>query len=92
MSIGLSGDELNKAMKKVFDFLNTLDLRSYVEERRGITIKMLMDELQMKYKYKDEYSESLFDLISEDEFVEYLKEKYNIKIFEVQPAPYYVVG
>lgn len=86
----ISGDDLNKAMKNVFNFLDTFDLTEYIIEYKNKTVRELMVKLSDEYCYSDEYSSSLFDIISEDEFVEYLNNKYGLNIKETVIIRYYI--
>lgn len=86
----ISGDDLNKAMKNVFNFLDTFDLTEYIIEYKNKTVRELMAKLSDEYCYSDEYSSSLFDIISEDEFVEYLNNKYGLNIKETVIIRYYI--
>lgn len=70
------------AINNVFTFLDTIDLKPYLNQFKNKTIKELMDKLESDYPYTDDSSESLFDYVSEDEFIYYLIEKYKIKIKE----------
>lgn len=86
MSRGISGEDLNLALKRVFDYIDTLPLEEYIERYKGTkkSIRDLMDELSEKYPYEDtKYKiDGLFDVVAEDEFIDFLEKKFNLKIYE----------
>lgn len=86
----LYGESLNIALQNIFVFLDTIDLTSSIDKYKGKDIGELMEYLSSKYEYKDEYSESLFDVVAEEEFVEYLNNKYNLNIRESVTINYYI--
>lgn len=49
-----------------------------------------MDYLEIHQNYTKDGCESLFDYMSEDEFVEYLNKKYNLKIKETIVSYHYI--
>lgn len=87
---GISVEDLDIALKNIFKFLDTIDLTLSIEKYKGKDIRQLMKYLSSKYNYKDEYSESLFDIVAEDEFVEYINNKYNLNIRESVTINYYI--
>lgn len=77
-------------VNNVFRYLNTIELKSYLKDFEDKTIKDLMDKLELDFPYEDEHSESLFDSVAEDEFVDYLNERYNLNIKETIVSYYYI--
>lgn len=78
----LIGKEIDVAINNVFNYLDTIDLLSDIKLFDGDEVWELMKVLDRKYPYKDQYSETLFDVVTEDEFANYLRNKYNITIKE----------
>lgn len=78
----LTWDEVSKAKINVFTFLDTLNLYPYIKFYRNQTVVDLMEYLEKICLYSDEYSKTLFDIVNEDEFIQYIKAKYKIKIRE----------
>ena len=69
--------------KTIFSYLDTIELMPYIVEFEGQDIYYLMNKLEEVFPYKDEYSETLFDVISDDEFGDYLNRRYDLYIREV---------
>ena len=86
----LIGEEVDKAINNVFNYLNTIDLLPYLKEFKYKDVHDMMDKLEEDYSYNDEYSETLFDAMGEDEFVDYLNSKYNLNIREHTVSYYYI--
>lgn len=76
--------DINKTIANVFKFLDTIELKDYLAKYKNTnkTIQDLMDELSEEYPYKDIEVNGLFDAIAEDEFIDYLKDRYSIRIYE----------
>jgi hypothetical protein len=73
----------DKALNNTIKFLDSIDLAPYINEYKGGRLYDLMDKLELDFKFKDEYSESLFDCMSENEFIHYLNKKYKCRCEEV---------
>jgi predicted HTH domain antitoxin len=78
----LSAKEASEAVKNVYKYLNDIDLMPYLIEYEGKELYELMQELAEIFLYRDQYSETLFDAVTEDEFTWYLNEKYGLNIQE----------
>lgn len=76
------GGEIDQT-KTIFSYLDTIELMPYIVEFEGQDIYYLMNKLEEVFPYKDEYSETLFDVISDDEFGDYLNRRYDLYIREV---------
>ena len=50
-----------------------------------------MEILKTEIPYKDEVSVCLFDYVSDDEFIIYLREKYNIHVREEVTIRHYIL-
>lgn len=90
ITYGIGGEDLDVALQNIFTFLDTINLSVYIEQYKGKDIHELMRYLSSIYEYKDEYSDSLFDVVAVDEFVEYLNNTYNLKIRESVTINYYI--
>jgi len=86
----MNGSEVCKAIANVFKFLDSLDLMPYIKEFEYKEIHDLMDKLEETFPYEDGYSKTLFDAIGDDEFVDYLNNKYNLNIREQEVINYYI--
>jgi hypothetical protein len=86
----LVGEEVDIAINNVFKYLDTIDLSSYLKEFKYKTIRDMMDKLEEDISYDDDYSNTLFDAVAEDEFVNYLNNKYNLRIQEETVSYYYI--
>lgn len=78
--IMLTYKECQIAISNVFNFLDTIDLTSYLEKYKNKEVYDLQDELEEKYPYQDEYSATLFDCVAVDEFCGYLDKRYGANI------------
>jgi len=76
------GKEIDIAINNVFGYLDTIDLLPYINIFNNSVVWKLMDALSEKYPYKDKYSVTLFDAVTEDEFADYLRDRYKITIRE----------
>ena len=74
--------EIDESMCNVFNYLNTIDLMPYIMKFTGEDIFSLMGELEEVFPYKDEYSETLFDMVGNYEFGDYLNNRYGFRIRE----------
>lgn len=90
ITYGIGGEDLDVALQNIFTFLDTIDLSVHIEQYKGKDIHELMRYLSSIYEYKDEYSDSLFDVVAVDEFVDYLNNTYNLKIRESVTINYYI--
>ena len=81
----------DKNVARVFEFLDKHDISSYIERYKGRDICELMEILETEIPYKDEVSVCLFDYASEDEFIIYLREKYNIHVREEVTIRHYIL-
>ncbi|WP_297419361.1 hypothetical protein [Clostridium sp.] len=88
--MSLNCKQVEITQKNVFDYLDTIDLLPYLRKFNNKNIYYLMDKLEELFPFKDEYSESLFDAMGSDEFVEYLNNKYNLNIHEEVVCSYYI--
>lgn len=82
--------EVQEALNNVFSYLDTIDLRSYLIAFKKKTVRDMMDKLREDFPYKDKYSDELFDVVTEEEFVDYLNEKYNTNIKETVIIRFYI--
>ena len=82
--------DCNNAINNVFSYLDTLDLNPYINTFKNKKVEDLMDKLEVIFPYKDGFSETLFDAIAEDEFVDYLNKKYNLDIREETISCHYI--
>ena len=69
--------ETNEAVKNVYSFLDKIDLKPYINDYKSKNIVEMMDRLEELYFYRDNYSLSLFDTVSVDEFIIYLENRYD---------------
>lgn len=76
----MNNEEINVAIKNVYSFLDKIDLKPYIKEYKSKNIREMMDKLEEAYIYVDNYSVSLFDTVSVDEFVIYLENRYDVKV------------
>ena len=76
----MNNEEINVAIKNVYSFLDKIDLKPYIKEYKSKNIREMMDKLEEAYIYVDNYSVSLFDTVSVDEFVIYLENRYDMKV------------
>jgi len=81
---GISWNEVGMTTKKVFKYLDSIDLLPYINEFKEKDLYDLMEKLEEIYDYKDEFSETLFDYIKVSEFAEYLNKRYNLNIKETE--------
>lgn len=88
--MSLKWEQVKKVINNVTDYLNTIDLIPYLEKFKGKTVKDMMDKLEEEYPYTDEYSEILFDVISEEDFADYLNNRYGLNIRETTVTYYYI--
>jgi hypothetical protein len=88
--MSLDSEQVNEALKFVFDYLDKINLSFYLEKFKYKTVREMMDKLNEDYPYNDIYSSYLFDVVAEDEFVSYLKKKYNLNIRETTVTYYYI--
>jgi hypothetical protein len=86
----LVGKEIDIEINKVFSYLDTLDLLHTVNEFKNKKLYDLMTKLEELYPYNNGCSVTLFDVISEDEFADYLNKKYNLRIMEETISYYYI--
>jgi hypothetical protein len=86
---GLSWKDADMTIKKVFKYLDTIDLQPYIDKYKGKDLYDLMEKLEEKYEYNDEFSETLFDYIKASEFADYLNERYNLNIKETEVIKHY---
>ena len=70
--------ETDKATNNVFTYLDTVDLIPYMIEFEDKNIYLLMRRLEEVFSYKDEYSETLLDVIDSYEFGDYLNNRYGL--------------
>lgn len=73
----MNKEETREAVKNVYSFLDKIDLRPYIKEYKSKNIIEMMDRLEELYFYRDDYSLSLFDAVSVDEFIIYLENRYD---------------
>lgn len=73
----MNKEETREAVKNVYSFLDKIDLRPYIKEYKSKNIIEMMDRLEELYFYRDNYSLSLFDAVSVDEFIIYLENRYD---------------
>jgi len=86
---GISWKQADMTIKKVFKYLDAIDLQPYITEFKDKDLYDLMEKLEETYDYKDEFSETLFDYIKASEFADYLNEKYNLNIKETDVIKHY---
>lgn len=86
----LNLEQVDESLKLVFKYLDTIDLLPYLKKFKRKTVRDMIEELDQKYPYIDKYSKSLFDGVAEDEFVEYLNQRYNLDIRETTVSYYYI--
>jgi len=86
----LTGKEVDNAICNVFGYLDTINLMPYITQYKGKDIRDLMSKLELEFPYTDKYSETLFDAIAQEEFMDYLNEKYNLKLREITISHTYI--
>ena len=69
--MSLNYEQCKETMNNVFGYLDTINLLPYLDSFKCSTVRDMMDKLEKDYPFKDKYSETLFDAIAEDEFVDY---------------------
>lgn len=89
-NILLNMEQVDEALQLAFKYLDTIDLSPYLKRFKRKTIRDLINILDQDYPYDDKYSECLFDCITEDEFVQYLNQKYNLNIKKTMISYYYI--
>lgn len=79
-------DEWKKLQEQEYAFLDTLDLRQIICEMKDESVHEIISKIEGLYE--DDYlksnpnDEMLFNVISSDEFVEYVYKKYGIRYRE----------
>lgn len=70
-------------VKKELSFLDTLPLENFIEKEKDVS--KMMSEIEETYFKKYPYQEQkfIFNNTSEDEFMDYLKKRFNITFYEV---------
>ena len=86
----MNGKEYEITKNNVYKFLDKLDLTPYIKEFNNENIDNLMDKLEGMCSFNDGYSETLFDAIGIEGFIDYLNEKYKITISEETVTRYYI--
>lgn len=75
----LIGKEVDDEMKIIIKKLNTIDFSEDIKSFKDKSILDLILFINKKYPYKDEHCDELLECLTEDEIIDYLKEKYDIK-------------
>lgn len=75
----------DKINDQVFAFLDKINLEPYIEMAKANdwVVEDMMDILEEEYPYKNKYVSSLFDSITQDEFMNYLTKRYRIHFREI---------
>jgi len=75
----LIGKEIDDEIEVIITKLNTIDFSEDIKNFKSKNILDLILFINKKYPYKDEHCDELLECLTEDEIIDYLKEKYNIK-------------
>jgi|GEM_PF-4173444 len=86
----MNSKDIDKALSNVWHYLDTIDLMPYLKKFENKELHNLIENLNKTFPYKDEWSEILFDAVGEDEFMDYLNEKYNLNIREQWTSNCYI--
>lgn len=81
----------NKATTNVINKLDSVDLMPYIQSHKGKEVKHLMGCIDYHVPYSDEYSDSVLDMLTEEEFFEYLLDRYGEDIVGVEEVVAYRV-
>jgi hypothetical protein len=79
-------DEWKKLQEQEYTFLDTLDLRQIICEMKDESVHEIISKIEDLYE--EDYlknnpdDEMLFNVISSDEFVEYINKRYGIRYIE----------
>ncbi len=69
--------EVIKLQNEEFEFLDTIDISQYIPSNREIDVWELMQTIEKNHS-KDYRELYIFNVITESEFIDYLKKRYNI--------------
>lgn len=91
----------NEVAKLEIEFLNTLDLASFIEDRKNDEVYQIRNAIEDEYRedYKEflkakgldpeEYGE-IFNVLDDDDFITYMKTRYEgLAVYIVQQEPEY---
>ena len=81
----------NKATANAIKKLDSVDLMPYIQSHKGKEVKHLMGCINHHVLYSDEYSDSVLELLTEEEFFEYLLDRYGEDIVGVEEVIKYRV-
>lgn len=79
-------DEWKKLQEREFAFLDTLDLRQVIYEMKDGSVHDIISKIEDLYEEdylkSNSEDEMLFNVISSDDFVEYINKRYGIRYIE----------
>lgn len=71
----MNWEESKKLQNEEFEFLDTIDIKQYIPKTKEIDVWNLMQTIENNHG-KDYREPFIFNLIDEDEFIDYLKKRY----------------
>lgn len=80
-------------IKESTEFLNQIDLESFLENRNGDELYEIMEDIETKFPYLHKFGEGLFDWWDEDSFSNYVNKRFKGKfgVTEYIPEPVYTL-
>jgi len=88
--LSLNYKQVEETTENVFNYLNTINLLPYLKVFKCKIVRDMMKKLEEDFLFKDEYSETLFDAVTEEEFADYLNKRYDLKIKESIVTCFYI--